>query len=194
MIRKLIVLLASAVLIGFAAGPLAAVAAHAAMASSDEPGSIFAAGRLLDTMGEQNAEFMLRTSILLDYSGIEECGYSFDQLFEGKGGMDRYFSLELIHRAGAAHRRSLLRERQASHLTNALTPFQINFLNGCIRETVAARICGKYAQAKLAGPISPDPAYRNMRANAHDTGRQARCRFLDGVAARAKLPLADQPK
>ncbi|MGV3455778.1 hypothetical protein [Sphingomonas sp.] len=189
--RKVIVACVISATIATVFGPVVVAAVSALLQSREEVyPSMGGSGKLLDAISAQEPDFRLNLSIYLDDSNIAECGYGFNALFGRNREEDELSGFNLIERSESNDWRRMLRDRQADHLEGTLSPFKMHFLANCINGTLFSNVCVAGAKAHLAPPISPDHEWaRSSRRNT----KLMRCRYLDGVAARAGLPLSKGP-
>lgn len=130
----------------------------------------------------------------------EECGYRLSDLFgespaliegEGWSPYSGYFDLELAEGAAFDREANLARARAVAQLSNT---FHVGFLRQCLRGAPFKSPCVAYTRAMLSLAGIPDTQSLPSGTSRPNTSRQqrTRCVYLDGIAARRGLPLAQR--
>ena len=183
--------------LGLLFGPLLVAAIAGLAASTDDDTRWRSAYQLLNAYDELYPEYALPS---LNWAGAaSDCGYDFEQLFgsatppstEGRGStpFTGYFDLILWE---SGEFREEVERRRAEHLARRFSGFELTFLNGCVRHSVFAYLCGRRVGKTLSTGRLDSRSSLPANGPRFNQTRQSTtlCRYLDGLAARQGQPLA----
>jgi hypothetical protein len=174
-------------------GPVLVAAAQSAMVEDSELAQANEASRLLEAYRSTLEPMLLLLTI--EMPNPADCGY--DQRedllpFDGSAEEEWRAYLYLDHWRMGTQNGSYL-YAVSEYLDTRTTAFEAAFLRRCIETTVFASVCAKEVKALVAGkrrsantPAPPEPTFES----AHED--RIICTFLDGIAARRGIPLAER--
>ena len=187
-------IIAGAIVLGFLMGPLFAVAITSMKFRDPQALQVDPAYHLLSAFDDRYPEGIITRQMDLD--GVaRDCGYT-EELYGrdlSPGLRDQrwtpatgYFDLMMWLDDEFSQE---VKRRRAEQLRQHLTDYQLRFLDGCLRWTVFAGLCGGQVrhllkQENLLSQSSLNSPFPQPRRT------QTICTYLDGIAARKGEPLA----
>lgn len=144
--------------------------------------------------------FTLEAPSVLNHGA--ECGYDPNQVFEG--GEEQLFAAReanqwvdlegyiLVWLWARRYERENYHTQIARELEGTFSRFETDFLRRCIKGTILAPICMHQVERVAARVDSGDSAaWHNLSGAGYEN--RVVCGYVDGVAARKNITLADQP-
>lgn len=169
-------------------GPLLIVAANASLTRQDDVTRTESIYRMIEAAQQRAAHERLRLTIMVDHSPVEACGYD-STILPGAPDALRY---DILARAQAEAREATRKERLAESLAPRMSSFEVSFLAGCTQKTVFAGACHRIVDGLLR-EASAASSRSSVRKDYHvEDAEAAMCTYLDGLAARKGIPLAER--
>jgi hypothetical protein len=190
----LLLIVGGVFVLGFLMGPLAAVAITSMKVGDSQVLQLDPAYHLLSAFDDRYPEGIRMAQ--MDFDRVaRDCGYT-EELY-GRDLTPRLEDQRWTPAAGYLDLTGWLddeffqeaKRRRAGQLRQNFTDYELKFLDGCMRKTVFANLCGEQVrrilrEGNLLSPSSLNSPFPQPRRI------ETICTYLDGIAARKKQPLA----